>query len=385
MKKWLCLVLIFTLPLFSGCWDRWEVDERGMVLGVGLDLLSAEEPEEISPRRVQVTLQLVEPGKVAGQMKEGGTGGQGEPFWNMVMESEGSTLEAIRKASNRVNREPYFEHLQVVVLGEELTKDGLEKHLDAFFRNSEVRKRVLVYATPATAKEVLDVKPRQEAVSSVYLEELQENQKKVSSIAPQVDLGRLARYIHEGRDYLIPRVIPGEGEVILSGSGVFKGNRLVSWLGEKETQGVRLVMGEIKGGTLTAAMPHTGQEDLFVYEFMDTTSSIQPVITEDKLFFKVEIKSEGRLVEHQGQASSLEEHHLEAMEERLARDMEQQALAAIKKVQEYEADIFGFGRKLEEKAPALWQELKGNWDQVFATLEVEVEAQVDIRRVGLTK
>lgn len=383
MKKYLLILLILSPLLLTGCWDRWEVDERGMVLGVGLDKLPSVQGES---KQLQVTMQLVEPGSVAGQMKEGGLGGEGEAFWNMTMQHEGSTEEAIRLAALKINREPYFEHLQAVVIGEKLAAEGtMEKYLDSLLRNSEVRKRVKVLVTPATAKEVLEVKPKQEAVTAVYLVGLQENNQMMSTFAPPVDLGKLSRYIHEGRDYLIPRVIPGKDEVTLSGSGVFKGERLVGWLGENESQGACLILGEIKVGAVVARMPQVERDDLYVFEFMDTRSRILPQVKGEELSFKIQIRSEGRLVEHQGPANTLEKDHLRAMEQELAREMERQVLAAIKKTQEYKADVFGFARMLEKRHPALWKELRGDWDQIYPHLDVEVEIQAYIRRVGLTK
>lgn len=72
---------------------------------------------------------------------------------------------------------------------------------------------------------------------------------------------------------------------------------------------------------------------------------------------------------------------LEGMaEEKLVRIMER----AIKKAKKNKTDIFGFGGTIEDSYPRAWLELKPDWDDYFARLDVTVKATVDFRRLGTT-
>lgn len=394
--RWLLMICMTALALLmtTGCWDRWELEERGMVLGIGLDKAEKAPPipgveGELDARGepvLNVTFQMVDPGQVAGEKKGGGE--KGSPYWNLTVESAGSVFEAIREASTRANRSPYLEHVQVLVIGEDLARQGLNKVLDALFRENEIRKRVLVYVTPATAQEVLAVKPRQEGVNAVYLASLQENSKKTSHFPPRVDLGKLSRNIHEGGSYLLPRIIPAKEEVKLIGAGVFKEDKLIGWLGGFESQGVRLVTGQVKGGSVEAVSTRSvpGKKSLDVYEFMELQSTVKPQVQGGQIAFTVQIQTEGRLVEHQNPADTLDEQHLKDMEKEFARAIEKQARLTIEKMQrDFQADVFNFGRALEERYPQVWEQVKNNWSEVFAAAQVEVKAQVNIRRVGISR
>jgi spore germination protein KC len=58
----------------------------------------------------------------------------------------------------------------------------------------------------------------------------------------------------------------------------------------------------------------------------------------------------------------------------------------IKKVQtEFGYDIFGFGTMINKKNPALWSQLRENWDDYFKNVEVEVKPEFVIINTALTK
>ena len=56
----------------------------------------------------------------------------------------------------------------------------------------------------------------------------------------------------------------------------------------------------------------------------------------------------------------------------------------IKKVQtDYGVDIFGFGAKLRENKPKVWNTVEANWADTFKTLKVNVEAKVHIKNSAM--
>ena len=52
---------------------------------------------------------------------------------------------------------------------------------------------------------------------------------------------------------------------------------------------------------------------------------------------------------------------------------------------EYDSDIFGFGESIYRTDLALWKKLKGNWDETFQTLDVEIEPEVHILDTSLLR
>jgi spore germination protein len=68
MSRMMKITSVLSLLLLTGCWDRVEIEERGFVVGVGVDLLKKEEREEqlddkqtIDETPFKLTYQFVEP------------------------------------------------------------------------------------------------------------------------------------------------------------------------------------------------------------------------------------------------------------------------------------------------------------------------------------
>jgi len=58
-------------------------------------------------------------------------------------------------------------------------------------------------------------------------------------------------------------------------------------------------------------------------------------------------------------------------------------MASIRKAQELQADVFGFGREVYRTNPRVWKQVKDQWYEIFAGLEPEIEVSVNIVRSGL--
>ncbi len=143
--KTICLLCILPL-LLSGCWSKRELNELAIVVALGIDKVEDE---------FEITVQIVDPSEVS--MRQAST--QRTPV--ISYHSRGETIfEAIRKMTTIAARKPYFAHLQVVILGEDLAKEGISDSLDLIARDHEFRKDFdVIMSHEATAKEVLNFLP----------------------------------------------------------------------------------------------------------------------------------------------------------------------------------------------------------------------------------
>ena len=56
----------------------------------------------------------------------------------------------------------------------------------------------------------------------------------------------------------------------------------------------------------------------------------------------------------------------------------------FKKVQrDFEADIFKVGEHLRKFKPDTWEKIKYDWEEIYPKIDVEVDFQMNIRRVGI--
>lgn len=74
---------------------------------------------------------------------------------------------------------------------------------------------------------------------------------------------------------------------------------------------------------------------------------------------------------------------MQSLERRVAEVVRKDIEMAIFKAQEHGADVFGFGNLIFRQDPALWQELKEKWPDIFSQLEFKVQVEASILQTGL--
>lgn len=391
LRRFGLLVLACTLVFSAGCWDRIEIEHRAFVMAIAVDRAKEEAPPaagaEALPHRggrgLRLTFQISNPAQLAGgEQGGGGATRAGEPFWNLTTTAPG-LFPGIREIATRVERTPYFEHLQVIVLGEELARGGLEPVMDFFRRDHEIHRRAEVVVAKGEASRVLEVKPSLQPLPAFYLSDLiRAGELRTGHYAPSTDLTYLFQKLDAGSSLVLPRVVPQKKEVKLAGGAVIRRGRLVGWLGEVEAEGLRFLTNKAKAGALAVTSPWG--EDLEVFEISHARSSLVPQLANGRLSFRVITECEGSLAEHHCLPKTTAASYLEALNRAVARTIEREVTATVRKLQDFRADAAGFGQELERRYPRLWRRLKPRWEEeIFPNLPVTAEARVRIRLVGL--
>src|SRR5690625_1060349 len=97
-----CLLIIF---LLSGCWDIVNIEDRGLIIGMAIDLAEGEEAAE---NHLTVTTQFAVPPGLGNPAQ---SGGGGNPYMNLS--ASGNSIDLItQKIANQTNKIPFFEHLK---------------------------------------------------------------------------------------------------------------------------------------------------------------------------------------------------------------------------------------------------------------------------------
>lgn len=138
-------ILIILNFILTGCWDKRELNELAITLALGIDKVEGEDEYE-------VTAQVVVPSAVS--MKDG-TGGTAVTLFT---ENGETVYEALRRMTKVSPRKIYPGHLQMLIIGEELAKEGIGESLDLLARDWELRPDFyVVVAKDVTAREILNV------------------------------------------------------------------------------------------------------------------------------------------------------------------------------------------------------------------------------------
>ena len=168
--------------------------------------------------------------------------------------------------------------------------------------------------------------------------------------------------------------------ISLSGTAVFKNNKLKTFLDTKETRGLLWINNKIKSGIIN--VNGNNKDDKISFEIIRSKSKIEAVINNPYPYIKIYISELGNIVSTQTYLNLSSKEEIQSLKNRKATAIYNEVKSAIDKTQEINCDIFGFGNYIYKKHPGEWKKIKNNWDNIFPILKTEIYVETKIKRSG---
>ena len=406
VKRAIHILIIMSLLICTGCWDKKEIEQWGYVLGIADDpptLVKGAGGKEGEEGAAQAEFQQMDlsAGKPTYDMtiqipiiKEspslaasGGGGGSesGSPSKTWQITQTGDTfLSMEREIESSTSLTLFYGHLQVLIISDSVAMDGLDKMADFFLRHREIRPKVDIYIAEGSAKKILDVNPKIEDHSAAYLKHLLLNSDRSSRIVHKADLRTTMNCIRAGHDFVLPKVEANKEEIKIKGGAIFKKAKMVGWADEMDIESINFIRNLYRGGVIVGDRPDD-KPGLITMEITRSKAKINPNITGDQLSFDISIKIQG---EYDGQIEFLSDQqadkaYIEKCEKEFAKVVRDQCNRTIRKMQkEYKADVFEFNKILRIQKPAYWEEIKEEWDEIYPDVKVNLDVQVKLKQLG---
>lgn len=375
-------VMLVILTFLSACWDEKNIEERGFIVGEAIDLA---DKQTKGNTHLALTYQFVVPSGI--MMSTDTESEDEEPFSNVTV--TGDSMQMITKElETRISRPPFFDHLKVLVVSEQVAKEAdlFSSVMDILIRDQQIRRGVSVMIADGKAKNVIDVQPSLEDLPAMFIDSVLKNSSEDLDINRTVDVGAVHGYLLDRDSYALPRVKPvGEKQIGVKGAAVFNGkkNQLVGMLDAQETKGLNLATQKHYGGMIEFKI----NDRLMVFK-VDTTQNAMTVNHQDPDNMKVglDITVEGSIAEMFGSESLLSETYLKKIEKRIEARIEQLVNRTIDKLQnDLNADVLGINKVLRQKHYDLWNKVKDDWEQgkhYFSKVNVDTSAHVTIKGIG---
>jgi spore germination protein KC len=378
-KRFFLLInrLIFILFILSatGCWSHYELPSLGIVMGMGID-----KSQDLG--NIQLTAQVVKPSVIkSGKGPKGSSGSDDKAYWNII--NTGSTVsEAIEGFNYQLGKKIYFPHNQIIILGYDLAKEGVQKDINFFLREPSIRLSNWLLVSREKASTVLDISPQVEKLQAINLTKLVESQATASqSVAVNLE-DFLTCLMSETTAPVAPLIeISGKGEdrtVKISETAVFKQDKLVGQLDNSETRGLLWVLNKVKGGVIVVNYPDSSSKVSLLINH--AKSKMIPFIENDTVHIRLEINTEGTIESQSSPGDLTLPTTIAALETEESNVIRNEIIAAIRKAVKLKADIFGFGDAIHQRYPKQWKDLLNKWDEVFS--EIEVDINVNTRLIS---
>ncbi|MCC3376850.1 Ger(x)C family spore germination protein [Cohnella sp. REN36] len=374
------------LLLATGCWNRQELNELGIVVAMGIDR---------DGDRFRVSVQVVQPGEVAAK-----SGGQSLRSPVAMYEASGRTIfEALRKMTTVSPRKIYASHLRVVVIGEALARQGIGTALDFLQRDHQVRSDFyLMVAKETTASSILNVLTPMERIPANDLYASNATAEKAWAPIFGITLGKFVTDLgSDGKQPVITGIglngdaeegsntrnverIRPAAELQFSGMAVFRKDKLVGWLNEEESKSYNFILGNVRSTLENQSCPNGGELAL---EIIRTKANVKGHVRRGEPQVEIRLRVEENVGEIQCRIDLNKTAVVDELERRSEDRLREAMSKTIRKMQtEYQLDIFGFGQAIHRADPAAWRRLKRDWDRNFADMQVKLDVKTVIDRVG---
>ncbi|WP_336765462.1 Ger(x)C family spore germination protein [Paenibacillus sp. USHLN196] len=388
MNKCLRLILSIAVlfPLLTGCWDRHELNELGIMLGLGVDK---------DGDKVKVSAQVVVPNEVSS--KSGG--GNGTPV-TQYQASADTLFEAIQKLTESSPRRIFMSHVRVLIFGEEYArKDGIYDVVEALMREPTARPDYYVMvARNTTASKILDVLTPLDNIPAEKLFNSLDLSYKTWSPTTTVTGDQLMDYLlTPGIQPVITGVevignqdksgnkeniatIKSPSSLHTTGLSLFKKDKLIGWLTEDESKGYNYIRDNV---TSTVNHLPCRKDGNVTFKALRTTTKRKAKIVGGQPVINIKLKNVSSIgaVECGIKIGSMKTiRELEKDSEEYLVELMQNSVNSVRR--KYHTDIFGFGQEVYHADPKLFKKMEKDWDKYFENLDVRYEANVQIKRVG---
>lgn len=312
------------------------------------------------------------------------SGGRETKTNSKIITMEGNSIfDAARNEILKSGRKLYFSHTKVLIISQELAREGVTRIIDWFNRDTETRGDILILISQEeTAAKIFNSGKAIQDVISFDLDRMIRNQRSLSKapithswqflndmISNGISASTPAVHLDRKNNEYIPNIL---------GTAIFKNDKFVCFLNGEDTKTLLFVRNKIKGGILEEKISSTNTD--ITLEIFSNKTRVKSEIQDKKLMINITTDTIVAIDEVQGSADLLDETLIKKIQELTENDIKQRIENLIKKSKyEVNTDFLGFGLSIANDMPEVWKEIGENWNTEYKNLEFNIRPKVTIK------
>lgn len=377
-KKILILIILF---LMTGCWNYQELNSLAISTAMAIDKKNDE---------YEVSILIANSKKNQVSSKEGES-------QTVVYSAKGKSIsEALKNIDLENPRQTYIGHLAVIVISEEVAKEGLDNVLDLLLRDSESTKRFyLAIAKDDEAKSIIKVISPLETFPSQTISTNIKDSSESQAISSAVTYSKfIENTLKKGMNPILPTItIEGsasKGEkaknlesssldaiLKLSTIAIFKNDKLVGYANKDQSRGINLMLDEIK----EMIVEYKCDKNILVTSLSEVNTNIDIGLKNNKLEATINVDGIGDIIENNCKLDLTNTKTINKIEKRVNQKVEKIINNGLDLIQkDLKSDVIGFGNILYKKEPKYFNKI--NWDKEFPKLNIKVNSNIKITTKG---
>lgn len=374
------IILLLTIfPLITGCYNYQELNNLSIVTGTSIEKID---------NKYKITIQVVNP------KKSDDTSSTNQPTFITYSQLGDTLQEAYRNIVLTSSRRIYGSHINILIISEDIAKEDISQILDFVFRNTEMRKEFNVLLSKEPSK-LLELNTPITNISSNNIKDTLTADTLHLAASRQITFNEMMNmYLNPNLEIVLPTVEMignfNEGENIdnlkntnpnadykLTGLAIFKGNKILTTLNEKESVNYNIVTNNVTNTLLK----HECQNNKYIVHKINELSTIQE-IDPKKNKLKVKISGTAIISEVQCDYDLTKPKTIEKIQEDINKELVKNTTNIIKKFQEQSTDVFGFKDIYYKNYYKDYNKIKDNYEEIFKNMQIDITSNIKVIAKG---
>lgn len=372
----LSLIILFCL---SGCWNYKELNDYSIVSGVSIDKVGDEYETSVL---------------ISNLPKNNSDKSSSESNVVVYSGKGASIFDSLKKIGLISPKELYFGSFSVLIISEEVAKDGINNAVDFFIRYPNSRKNFYVsLARDVKAKDTLKIltplssfpsqnitdninstKNLQGTIFSLDFNHLLSNIL-TDGIEPTINCIEIKGDIEKGSSQENLESSEQESYTKLGNIGIFKDDKLVDWASHDESLGINIINGKINEMYLDLEYDNG-------YVVVDSTSfstDLSVELKDNKPIVNIKLSGEARIIEVKGKVDLKDSDVIEKLQKKANNKIKKQVNKALKLAIKNKTDVFGFGKMFYQEYPDYFKTVKKEWNNNLGNIEFKIKSDLMLK------
>lgn len=378
MKKIiLSLILLLTL---TGCWNYNELNDFSIVSGVAID--KSDDQYEMSVL-------------ISNSPKSNSSESNSSESQVVVYSGKGDSIFSALKQIGLISpSELYFGSFSVLVVSEEVAKEGINNAIDFFVRYPNSRKNFyVVLSKDSKAKDTLKIMT---PLSSFPSQKITDNVKSTTELQGIISSKNfndlLSTILTHGTELsmncieIIGNVEEGSSKENIESSqpktytklgnlGIFKDDKLIDWADRDESLGINIINGAISEMFLDIEY----KEGYVVIDSTSFSSDVKVKLKDEQPVIDISLSGEARIVEVEGDIDLENSKVIEEIQKKANKKIKKRAKQAIDLATQNKTDIFGFGKMFYQEYPKYFKKQEKEWNDNLDKIEININSDLMLK------
>ncbi|MBP3961773.1 Ger(x)C family spore germination protein [Paenibacillus lignilyticus] len=352
--------------ILTGCWDSQYLSTKKMVNGLSLDIAK--------DNSLMMTIRAI-------QLKSKG-GGQFDVKDQEMQATGESTYSVGRKIDSMLPGTVEATKTHIIIVGEELAKQGLLAPLEYFYRNPKGYLNSNILISKGVGAEVLSFKKIDNSPIAFGIMQLIHGAVR-STVAPDQTLYSIwSQLFDPGEDMILPIIYKlGNKALVVDSVGLFDGDKY-SGVSLSNDNSILLLLLLGKLNTF-ANLDIPIDDSLLTLQTRKMKRAVRLAVNKKTSEIEFVVK-----VDLYGVISSFPNHlgqeiDREQVKKEITEYLNKRAMGVTSKLQQANCDAFGIGRRLKAHHSKLWKTI--DWKKAYKEVKIRPEVQVHIKSTGIIK